>query len=606
VQPKTDPTDQPTEQPTRQPTDEPTTPSPTSAPTDLPTAAPTHPDSLALAVSTPDTCGSGTTEAVWIQDFQHSKFGFAGPADLEIDAAGQNRRNFEHGGSRYVNQQGSPFYSPADGSSYGRPSGRIDIDIERAREHALAYGLESFTHRGTEYNRRGGMSDVYDPDVFQLLESDDDTFEDARQQPQRHQQHREHPHHPHPVIQQERPKKKAKRITPMLVNPTDPGNLMGGPVGTMGGRVAPMQIDAAPGEGQSPTKQRSGPTAEDSWGRAQQAALKRTNQQTRAAAQADWVDRFLSKRDQVLLEARLLLDYMLEFWLHEKPRMTPELEDKIRALEPAEEDEDREVDPTEVVEEADALATCLDDANEKLNQRVVDELDTRIQRIYDLDKEAIEEAKRERQAHAGQEHPQQQQKGMLLSQLGQGQSQQQLDASKQLDWMQQPVEQQSDVDASKQLDWMQQPVALRPGIETKHLSSYGSDRTGALKRIVQSHNTRTIDAAAQKLRVKVKQVKKVLRDERARLAHQRGLSPEQVAKLGPDDIHSISPQIISSVDLHDLINHRLVTTTWPVKGKGAKERSHVSMLRDYAARTGKSTDEINRRVDEQHRRFGRK
>jgi hypothetical protein len=568
------------------------------------------------------------------------------------NAVNQNWRDFEHGGSRYVNKQGSPFYSPADGSSYGRPSGRIDIDIEHAREDALARGRESFTHRGTEYNRRGGMSDVYDPDVFQL-ESDDDTFEDARQQPQRHQQHREHPHHPHPVIQlsddedtetdeemarplvhhQHHQKPKKKRIAPTRIQGQAPAGLFGQQrPKKKAKRITPVRVQGADAEGAGNLELTQ---TEQEEARKQLKSM----QARRMGGMQSFADRYVSKADQVRLEATLLYEH-LQVLLR---RLSKELKAAILKLEPEEEDENGElqVDPSSVIDVADDVAAWLNAEDEARNQPEVDRLDRWIQHISELD-EAAEQMDQQMQ---GQGQPQQE--GILLSQLGQlGEDQQEPpmsdDDSQQLSgdidilspgqplnpppaaaWPPpppppaaarsppQPPQPPPPAAAwGSPQPFVAAPAGAGPRIQQQFLTAYTTDRRGALKRLVQSHNKRAVADMAASLGVTTAAVKKQLRRERGRLAN-LGVKHDALASLTPADVQSLDPRI-SAQALLSLMNDRLVTTTWPAgkaqqgaKSKGAVTVPYGLLLDAYAARTGIHRDNLSDIVAQQQTRRGK-
>jgi hypothetical protein len=576
--------------------------------------------------------------------------------DARRHAAHHKLPDFEHRGYRYVNEPGAPFYLPKDGSSFGRPSGHIH-SFEHSRQDALAHGHNSFSYLGSSYNKRAGMSDEYDPEVFDL--SDDDTFEDAMSQQMPFQAI----HHEKPHIQQQHPKKK-KKITPMRVEATGTGNLMGAET-LMSNTGLDMQLDKGPKEG----------LPKNGWTDQEEIqANKRTGSEKRQAGVAAFADRYLSKAEQVLLESQLLLDHMLDL-VHIRLPMSQYLKDKIRGLEPTEESEDREVDPTDVVEVAEELATYLNEVNETLNQDEVDKLDTKIQNILELDEAAIIEQK----LHAGQQESQQQDQGMSLTQMGQGQQQQSQQQQQQSRGQRQQIELSTPVlstsdlqpvpsmmlqptkpfqtEAQPKPSMMLQPTepfqpeaqpkpqvafplekhlptfkpaAFQPitsdrttsqpvesasqssptWIQPQFLNSYTADKKGALKRMIQSHNKRSVASAAEVFGVPVSVVNKQLKRERARLAGS-GVKPEGLALLSPADILSTDARI-SPGDLHSLINQSLITTTWPVptpsgqKSKGAKTIAHGRLLAEYASRIGVSHPELNQRITTEQRRYGGK
>ena len=500
--------------------------------------------------------------------------------------------DFEHRGSTYINKPGSPYYLPDAGAPHGTASGHM-TSPQYARQDALAHGEQSFTHLGARYNRRPGMSDVYDPETYELS-SDQDPFElDAKR-----------------TDTDDEPMPFSPPLRPFIGSapPPWPRPQSGKQPPKKKKRIVPVHLDGAAPEGN---------LSEQELARNAVRGL----QESRRKHLQSFEDRYLSKADQVRLAARELFENLQDMSIRPGNRIPMELKVEIFGLE----GDDADVDPSEVIYVADKLAEWLDNNNTRNDaniQQDVNALKTAIQRICDLDEQAEQEG----------DWSSEEDQGVPLAQLGQGQQQQSDVEHEGLDDSQieivtpavtgelplpppPPVEPAFEpaskpafepafqpafqpASASKPVE----PRAARPGIETQHLGSYGGSKRGALKRLVQSHNTRTIRDAADKLGVPVKTVNRELKRERGRLAHDLGLSPAKVAELGPDEIQSAHANI-SPTALHHLINHRLVTTTWPVKGKGARDISPKQMLGDYAARTGRSIDDINWHVDEQHRLF---
>lgn len=138
-------------------------------------------------------------------------------------------------------------------------------------------------------------------------------------------------------------------------------------------------------------------------------------------------------------------------------------------------------------------------------------------------------------------------------------------------------------------------------VQPEFLRSYGGGRPGAVKRLVESHNVRVLRKAAHKLAVPDKALKKELKRERSRLAHQ-GVEPADLLSLTAGEVDSTNPKI-SPTALLGVIK-KLVTTTWP-KGKN-KHRHRLgagAMIDGYVRSTGRSHAEVDREIEAQHARF---
>jgi ABC-type dipeptide/oligopeptide/nickel transport system ATPase subunit len=139
-------------------------------------------------------------------------------------------------------------------------------------------------------------------------------------------------------------------------------------------------------------------------------------------------------------------------------------------------------------------------------------------------------------------------------------------------------------------------------VQPEFLKAYGSDRRGALKRLIESHNKRVIDEVATHIGVSPAALKKELQRECSRLADE-GVTWLGLMTLMLSEVISRNPQISPKVVL-SLMRDRLIRTTWPPdKGMGFRDVPIARLMSGYMKRMKMSHNKLESIVTEQIARY---